>query len=55
MKKHKLSLNDKKDDGSTTDDSSWQFNTPIIVSGDFNSEPDHSFIHLVYDKKYLLD
>lgn len=54
LKKHKLSLDDQKTD-STDTDANWHYNTPLILSGDFNTEPDHSFIHQIYDKKYLLD
>ena len=57
MKKNKLSLDEKRGDESLAgaDAGNWHLNTPIIVAGDFNSEPDHSFIHLIYDKKYLLN
>ena len=52
MKEHLISLNDQKGPGS---EGEWSLNTPLILSGDFNSEPDHSFLHLIYDKQFLVD
>lgn len=55
LKKHKLSLDDSKGDKLDSGATGWQTNTPFIMSGDFNSVPDDSVFHLIYDKKFPVD
>ena len=52
MVEHRISLDNERSGHKSGDD--WSLNTPLLLCGDLNSEPDSSLLHLIYDKKYLL-
>ena len=49
LNKNNLDLDDVVPGPDTEKDSA---NIPLIISGDFNSSPNASLIHLMYDKPY---